>query len=205
MTTCQLSDILTMFMKDYIYETFHNQPIETVAGKKYCINSLTDHLPITRPELLRQIIQEMSEKIDSSEIDFLVGEEDRGGYLCALMSVAWNKPFTLTKWNPTELAGEVSIGFRNSYTHGSLYLNGIQSMKGKKVVIVEDIIDTGGTLVSMINLLRNNNVEVVGVVAVAEKDDYKGKERVLRETGIKPETLVTFRSNENISEVINRN
>ena len=192
-------------MNDYIKEAFENKPVASVSGKRYCINSLTDHLPITKPELLRQIIQEMSEKINTNDIDFLVGEEDRGGYLCALMAVAWNKPFTLTKWNPSELQGEVSIGFRNAYTHGNLYLNGIKEMKGKKVVIVEDIIDTGGTLISMINLLRSNGVEVAGVIAVAEKTDYQGKERVQKETGITPETLVSFETTDNVSRVITRN
>ena len=51
-------------MKDYITETFNNQPIVQVSGKKYCINSITDHLPITQPELLQQIINEMTEKTD---------------------------------------------------------------------------------------------------------------------------------------------
>ena len=192
-------------MNDYINEAFKGKPVASVSGKRYCINSLTDHLPITKPELLRQIIQEMSERVSTDDIDFLVGEEDRGGYLCALMSVAWNKPFTLTKWNPSELQGEVSIGFRNAYTHGNLYLNGIKDMKGKKVVIVEDIIDTGGTLISMINLLRSNGVEVSGVIAVAEKTDYKGKERVERETGIIPKTLVSFETTDNVSRVVTRN
>lgn len=191
-------------MNDYITETFNNQPIVQVSGKKYCINSITDHLPITQPELLQQIINEMTEKMNYESVDFLVGEEDRGGYICALMSVAWKKPFTLTKWNPSGFEGDVLIEFRNAYTHGNLYLNGIKEMKGKKVIIVEDIIDTGGTIIAMTNLLRAHSVEVVGIIAVAEKVDYKGLERIEQETGITPKVLVSFSSNEAKSSVINR-
>ena len=61
---------------DYIYETFDEKPIKLVSGKKYCINSLTDHAPITRPELLRQIAEEAFRTVNFDDIDFIVGEED---------------------------------------------------------------------------------------------------------------------------------
>lgn len=190
--------------KDYIQETFGGRPIVMLSDKRYCINTLTDHLPMTESELLEQISEEMSEAIDYSKADFLVGEEDRGGYICALMSLTWKKPFTLTKWNPSGLEGEVSVDFRNAYMNGKLYLNGIKECGGKKAIIVEDIIDTGGTIIAMIELLRKNDVEVVGVIAVAEKADYAGLERIEKETGIKPIVLVRFSSGEKYSTVIKR-
>lgn len=193
-----------MYMKDYIYETFHNSPVITISGKKYCINSLTDHVPITRPEFLEQVQQEFSNKVDFSQVDVLVGEEDRGGYLCALTAVSQKKPFTLTKWNPTNMEGETLVKFRNLYTHGNLYLNGVNEMQGKKVVIIEDIIDTGGTVIAMIQLLRKNNIEIVDVIAVAEKADYGGIENIKKETGITPKVLVSFISGDKQAQVINR-
>lgn len=190
--------------KDYIEETFNNQKIVIVSNKRYCINSLTDHTPITKSELLEQISQEMSEQVDFGKADVLIGEEDRGGYLCALMAYTQKKPFTLTKWNPTGLEGEISIGFRNAYTNGKLFLNGIKDFDSKKAIIVEDIIDTGGTVIAMIELLRNNGIEVIDVVAVAEKTDYGGAERIEKETGIKPKVLVQFSSGKERSKVIKR-
>lgn len=189
---------------DYIQETFNNQKIVIVSNKRYCINSLTDHTPITKSELLEQISQEMSKQVDFSKADVLIGEEDRGGYLCALMSYIQKKPFTLTKWNPTGLEGEISIGFRNAYTNGKLFLNGVKDFEGKKAIIVEDIIDTGGTVIAMIELLRNNGIEVIDVIAVAEKTDYGGIERIEKETGIKPKVLVQFSSGKEWSKVIKR-
>ncbi len=159
---------------------------------------------MTDSGLLEQITAEMSESADFQKADFLVGEEDRGGYICALMSFVSKKPFTLTKWNPSGLEGEVSVGFQNAYTSGSLYLNGIKKFDGKKAIIVEDIIDTGGTIIAMIELLRSNSVEVVDVIAVAEKADYGGVERIEKKTGIKPKVLISFSSGEKHSKVIKR-
>ena len=191
-------------MKDYIFDVFNNSPVILISDKKYCINSLTDHVSITQPDFLKQIQKEMSKKIDFTHVDVLVGEEDRGGYICALMSVHQGKPFTLTKWNPTNMKGETLIEFKNLYTHGNLYLNGISEMKNKKVVIIEDIIDTGGTVIAMVDLLRKNSVEVADIVAVAEKADYGGVSRIERETGIRPKVLVSFISEEKSTKVINR-
>lgn len=189
---------------DYIYTTFNDQPVTMVAGKRYCTTSITDHTPITEPALLRQIMDEMTAKVDFSKADCLVGEEDRGGYICALMSLQSGKPFTLTKWNPNELQGDVMINFKNAYTSGSLYLNGLKKLAGKKVIIVEDMIDTGGTIVAMVELLRKHDVEVIDIIAIADKLNYGGLSRVKNETGITPKVLVTFWCDETKSQVLKR-
>ena len=199
-----MSVFLRYMNKDYIHETFNNQKIVIVSNKRYCINSLTDHTPITKPELLNQITKEMASVANFSEADFLVGEEDRGGYVCALMAYTQNKPFTLTKWNPSGLEGEIAVTFKNAYTNGTLFLNGVKKFKGKKAIIVEDLIDTGGTVIAMIELLRSNGIEVVDIVAVAEKSDYGGLERIEKETGIRPKVLVQFSSGKIKSKVIKR-
>lgn len=190
--------------KDYIYESFDNQDIVMVSDKRYCVNPLLDHIPATESELLQQVCSEMSKTIDFSKADILIGEEDRGGYLCALMSYIEQKPFTLAKWNPVGLEGEVSIGFRNAYTHGKLFLNGTKEFKGKNAILVEDLIDTGGTIVAMIKLCQANDINIIDVIAVAEKTNYGGLQRIEDETGIKPKVLVQFFSDEKKSKVVKR-
>lgn len=191
-------------MKDHILEAFNNQPIKIVSNKKYCVNTITDHSPVTQPELLKQIIDEAKQIINYSEVDILIGEEDRGGYICSLLSIPLKKPFTLTKWNPSGFEGEIEIDFKNAYTNGRLYLNGITPVH-KKAIIIEDIIDTGGTIVAMINLLQKAGIEVIEVFAIADKVDYGGKERIYKETGIMPKTLVSFESGKSFSKVLSRN
>jgi adenine/guanine phosphoribosyltransferase-like PRPP-binding protein len=195
---------MIMNTTDYIFEAFNNQPIRVVSGKKYCVNTITDHAPATRPELLQQIIAEATQLIEYTDADLLVGEEDRGGYICSLLSIPWMKPFTLTVWNPSGFEGEIAVDFKNAYTDGTLYLNGIDAAH-KKVIIVEDIIDTGGTIIAMVQLLQKAGVEVIDIFAIAEKVDYGGKERIYQETGILAKTLVSFTSGDSVSTVVSRN
>ena len=190
--------------KDYIYEAFHDQEVVMVSDKRYCVNPLLDHIPATESELLNQVCDEISKTVDFRKADILIGEEDRGGYLCALMSYIEKKPFTLVKWNPVGLEGEVSIGFRNAYTNGTLFLNGIKEFKGKNAILVEDLIDTGGTISAMIKLCKDNDINIIDVVAVAEKTNYEGLKRIENETGIKPKVLVQFYSDEKKSKVLKR-
>lgn len=175
-----------------------------VSGKKYCVNTITDHSPVTHPELLTQIMSEATSLIDYRDADLLVGEEDRGGYICSLLSLPWMKPFTLTVWNPSGFDGEIAVDFKNAYTNGMLYLNGITNAH-KKAIIVEDIIDTGGTIIAMVQLLQQAGVGVCDIFAVADKVDYGGKERIYKETGILPKTLVSFVSGDSVSTVVSRN
>ncbi len=199
-----LSSVNLMAPMDHIRDAFHKRPVKLVAGRRYCVTPLTDHLPATQPELLEQIIAEASALVPYKEADCLVGEEDRGGFICSLLSIPWRKPFTLTKWNPRDLKGELQIDFRNAYTQGNLYLNGIAE-HFKKVIIIEDMIDTGGTVVALVKLLRSAGVEVKDIFAVAEKADYGGVERIKKETGMTPKILVSFKTGDDVSEVIWRN
>lgn len=186
-----------------IQQAFHGQPVQLIDGKRYCFNTLTDHTPITQPELLHQIVAGIKRQVDFTKADCIIGEEDRGGYLAAIMSYATGKPFTLTKWNPIGLSGEVGIDFRNTYTTGKLYLNGISQLHNKEAVIVEDIIDSGGTVIAMVKLLRKYGINVKEIVAVAEKTDYGGVDKIYQATGILPKTLVRFATNNNNSFLIN--
>jgi adenine/guanine phosphoribosyltransferase-like PRPP-binding protein len=74
------------------------------------------------------------------------------------------------------------------YTQGTLYLNGVE--RGDQVLIVDDLISTGGTLVALIRAVRQAGAHIRDVVCVAEKIEYGGGARVQAETGLAVKTLV---------------
>lgn len=187
---------------DHIFKAFDKQPVKIINGNKYCVNTLTDHSPATDPALLKEIqgnIRQVNKKVKA---DFIIGEEDRGGYIAAMAAVSLSIPFSLVKWNPSGLEGEIKIKFRNTYATGNLYLNGANDLKGKRVLIVEDLIDSGGTVISMVKLIRKSGAKVAGIVAVANKVDYKGVERIKNAIGIKPITMISFKCGDNKTSVI---
>ncbi|MDZ4172646.1 MAG: phosphoribosyltransferase family protein, partial [Methanobacteriaceae archaeon] len=71
-------------------------------------------------------------------------------------------------------------------SQGELYINGINS--GDSVLLIDDVVSTGGTMISILKALKEMNVEIKEVVAVIEKGG--GKKIVEKETGISLRSLI---------------
>ena len=176
-------------MKETI-KAFHNQPVKWVKDRKYIITPLLDHEPETEYKLMADVVKELSRLTDFSKADKVVGEEDRGGYIAALLAYANKKSLGMVKWFPIDLENRVSVKFRSAYAEGQMYLYGVR--KGDRVILVEDMIDSGGTIVAMIKLLRKVGVKIIDVIVIGEKEEFKGLARIRKETGIKVKYLLKF-------------
>ncbi len=60
--------------------------------------------------------------------------------------------------------------------------------KGDRIILVDDVVSTGGTMIAVLNALKQMGVEIVDVMAVIEKGN--GKDIVKRETGFTVKSLV---------------
>lgn len=174
----------------HVIDAFDERPLVFLKDRKYLINPLTDHYPTTSNELIDDVILELSKLTDFSKATKVLGEEERGGFLAPLLAHEHKLPFGMVKWNPNGLGGQFEIDFRMSYADGKLYLNGVEP--GDKVIIVEDMIDSGGTMVALINLLKKAGIELLDIVVIAEKEEFHGIERIKRETGVDVKHLVKF-------------
>jgi adenine/guanine phosphoribosyltransferase-like PRPP-binding protein len=173
-----------------VVDAFDNQPLVFVKDRKYLVNPLTDHEPTTTYELLDATVKALSKLTDFSKANKILGEEDRGGYIAALVAYYNRMSFGMTKWDPVGLEGEQSIDFRCAYAEGSMYIHGIQ--KGDKVILVEDMVDSGGTIIAMIKLLEKMGVELFDLIVIAEKEDFQGIKRIKEETGRDVKCLLKF-------------
>jgi phosphoribosylanthranilate isomerase/adenine/guanine phosphoribosyltransferase-like PRPP-binding protein len=185
---------------DILREAFHDRPLEEVNGKQFLINSLTEQVPATPARLLHVAAQRVCEAADLSPGLKLVGEEDKGGVLLAAVSLLSGLPFGIARWYPSGLEGQVKVGFDCEYISGELYLNGVEP--GDRVVIVDDLISTGGTLIGLIEAVRRAGAHVEQIICVAEKLDYAGVERVRNVTGLEVKTLVRVRVSGATSSVV---
>ncbi|WP_195176201.1 phosphoribosyltransferase family protein [Mesorhizobium sp. INR15] len=167
---------------------FDGCPLIPVNGRQFVLNPLTEQIPATSPELLRDAANWVAEVVDFSKATKIAGEEDKGAVLVAATALLVGLPFGLARWQSSGLQGQIKVPFECEYTSGDLYLNGVES--NDRVVIVDDVISTGGTMVSLIQAIRQCGAEIVDVVCVAEKSAYRGVERVQDETGIKIKTLL---------------
>ena len=169
-------------------ESFHDKPLVVVGKYQFLVNPLTEQVPATSPELLREAATRVLGVANLDGVSKIVGEEDRGAILVAAVSLQANLPLALARWNPSGVPGQIAVDFAMEYTQGTLYLNGVE--RGDQVLIVDDLISTGGTLVALIRAVRQAGAHIRDVVCVAEKIEYGGGARVQAETGLAVKTLV---------------
>jgi adenine/guanine phosphoribosyltransferase-like PRPP-binding protein len=171
-----------------VCENFHNRPLFEVDGHKFILNSLTEQVPATTSQLLQLTAEWISSEI-TQECDKLLTEEDKGGILLAAVSLQTGLPFGMVRWVPNQLANQISEIFSCEYIkEGTLYLSGIN--KNDRVIIIDDIISTGGTMIGIIKTLEKIGAKIVEVLVLAEKIEYNGIEKVKKATGVDVRSLI---------------
>ncbi len=166
---------------DILGQAFNNKALVPIKGRQFIINPLTEQIPATSAELLREAASRVLEMGAFDRASKIVGEEDKGGILVAATSLLSGLPFGLARWYPSGLQGQIEMPFDCEYTGGNLYLNGVE--QGDRVVIIDDVISTGGTMVALIKTIQKANAQILDIVCVAEKVEYGGVARVREETG----------------------
>ena len=186
--------------KTIVRAAFNKQPCIPMGEYRFLINPLTEQIPATSAELLRAAADWLVEAGDYSDATKIAGEEDKGAILVAAVALKTGLPFGMARWYPSGIDGQVSVDFNMEYNKGKLFLNGIEA--GDKVVIVDDMVSTGGTMVALIQAIQQAGAEILDIVCVGEKPAYNGVERILNETGFRVKTLVKIDVDGELSRVI---
>jgi len=179
---------ISMTNKKLVIQAFDNQPLVQFRDYKFLINPLTEQIPATSAELLQAATQWIVEAGNFNHATKIAGEEDKGAILVASTSLVTGLPFGMARWYPAGLEGQVSVEFEMEYASGRMFLNGVA--ENDKVIIVDDMISTGGTLLALIEAVRMAKAEIVDIVCVAEKIEYGGVQRIANQTGHQVKTLV---------------
>lgn len=170
-------------------KSLNEAPIVKKGDYYYVVHPITDGVPNIKPELLREIIGELQKLIaDCGKIDKIVTVEAMGIPLATPLSLDLNIPFTIIRKKSYGLQGEVSVEQVTGYAKSKLYINGLN--KGDKIVIVDDVLSTGGTLRAVIKALQTLGVIIKGVFIVIDKGNVA--EKIKNESNVNIHTLVNI-------------
>lgn len=129
-------------------------------------------------EGLQLAIDTMQELVKDLEYDAVVGAESRGFIFGTPIAYNQKKPFILIRKKGKLPRETVSIDYELEYGTATIEMHKDSIQKGQKVLIVDDLIATGGTTEAMIRLVEQLGGEVVGVVVLMELAGLKGRERI---------------------------
>ena len=141
-------------------------PVIRKGDYLYIVHPITDGIPSISPSLLEEVVGKMMGYMPK-EVDRIVTIEAMGIPLATALSLKTGIPFTIIRKREYNLPGEVSVEQVTGYSKSKLYINGLRS--GDKVVIVDDVLSTGGTLRAVLNALKSMEVDVKKVLIAIDK------------------------------------
>jgi len=135
----------------------------------YFIHPITDGVPIVDPALLREVCTAMLKVLDLNGVDTIVVVEAMGIPIGSVLSTMTDIPMTIMRKRPYNLPKEIAVHQATGYSKGELYLNGIN--KGDRVVIIDDVVSTGGTMRALLQALEIAGAEVADVCIAIQRGD----------------------------------
>lgn len=135
-------------------------------GYQYFIHPLTDGVPQIDPPLLREVTAALDELLPKN-IDKIVGIEAMGLPVAVAVAAQRQLPLVYIRKRPYGLPGEVVVDQRTGYGGGKLYINGIS--KSDTIVIVDDVLSTGGTMDAILGGIRKIGAKVAAAAVVVDK------------------------------------
>ncbi len=127
-------------------------------------------------EAFRYCIDKMAEQFENKDVDIIVGPEARGFLVGAPIAYKIGAGFVPVR-KPGKLPAEtISYEYELEYGTDSLEIHKDSIEPGTKVVIVDDLLATGGTILSTIKLIEQLGGEIVGVSFFIELEFLNGRD-----------------------------
>jgi adenine phosphoribosyltransferase len=142
-------------------------PIIWKGDYPYFIHPLTDGVPRLNPSVLTAVVELIETKVDWNSVDLILGIEAMGLPLTSPLSLRNNRPQVVVRKRSYGLEGELAIDQSTGYSKGSMYLNDVQ--EGERILIVDDVLSTGGTLDAIIKGVESLGAIIESVIVVVEK------------------------------------
>ena len=120
----------------------------------------------------------MQEKLKDVDFDVIVGPESRGFTFGVPIAYKLHKPFIPIRKKGKLPCETVSIRYELEYGTAEIEMHRDAIKPGQKVVIIDDLIATGGTNEAMVKLIEGLGGEVVKTVFLMELAGLKGRERL---------------------------
>ncbi|MDD1752179.1 MAG: adenine phosphoribosyltransferase [Methanotrichaceae archaeon] len=177
-------------MLDRLKKSLLDAPVFKRGDYNYFIHPITDGVPEIKPELIREVVSHIV-RIADLDVDKIVTVEAMGIPIGIALSMITDIPLVIIRKRKYGLPGEIEVSQLTGYSKSQLFLNGIR--KNDRVIVVDDVVSTGGTLLATLESLRFAEAIVKDVVVVIRRGD--GFER-LKTKGYYIKTMVEVEVNE---------
>ena len=137
----------------------------------------------------QQVVDRMVEAVDGTRIDVVVGMESRGFIFSAPMAYRLRAGFVPVRKLGKLPAETIEVEYALEYGTATLEIHRDAILPGQRVLIVDDLLATGGTVMGTIELVQRLGGEVAGLSFMVELSALHGRERL---GGFEIHALLTY-------------
>jgi adenine phosphoribosyltransferase len=127
---------------------------------------------------LRMAIDQMQEFLKGLEFDVIVGPESRGFIFGVPIAYNLNKAFVPIRKKGKLPCETISMDYDLEYGKGTIEVHKDAIKPGQKVVIIDDLIATGGTIEAITKLVKELGGEVIKIVFLMELKGLEGRKKL---------------------------
>jgi len=153
---------------DRLSESLLDAPIVEKDGYHYFVHPISDGVPMLEPELLREIVIKIIRKAELENVDKIVTPAAMGIHISTAVSLMTDIPLVVIRKRSYGLDGEVSLTQQTGYSESEMYINDV--FEGDRVLVLDDVLSTGGTLRAITEALDHIGADVSDVLAVIKKE-----------------------------------
>jgi adenine phosphoribosyltransferase len=140
-------------------------------------------------EIFRQAVDAFADQFDGQQFDVIVGVESRGFIFASALAYKTGAGLVLVR-KPGKLPYKTyQETYELEYGTDTLEIHQDAIKPGQKVLIVDDLLATGGTVKATADLLKNFDAEIVGIGFMIELAFLNGKEKL---QGYNVKSLITY-------------
>ncbi|WP_336037142.1 hypoxanthine/guanine phosphoribosyltransferase [Halobacterium yunchengense] len=169
---------------DRLERSLLDAPIIEKDGYHYFVHPISDGVPMLEPALLREIVIRIIRKAELEDVDKIVTPAAMGIHISTAVSLMTDIPLVVIRKREYGLPGEVPLHQETGYSENEMYINDVH--EGDRVLVLDDVLSTGGTLHSITTALDDIGADVADVVAVIKKTGPND----LEDSGIDVKTLI---------------
>ncbi|WP_428897801.1 adenine phosphoribosyltransferase [Parelusimicrobium proximum] len=168
-------------LKDYIVDV-PNFPLNGVVFKD--ITVLTENA-----EAFKQAVDEMASFYKGKGITKVAGIESRGFFFAPAVAYALGAGFAAIRKKGKLPRETVSESYTCEYSSNTIEVHKGVFSPSDKVVLIDDVLATGGTAKAACELIKKNGAELVGISFLLELTFLKGREKLL---GTEVKSLIQY-------------
>ncbi|MFC7155288.1 hypoxanthine/guanine phosphoribosyltransferase [Halomarina halobia] len=152
---------------DKLARSLREAPIIEKGDYHYFVHPISDGVPMLEPSLLREIVIKIIRKANLEEVDKIVTPAAMGIHISTAVSLMTDIPLVVIRKRQYGLEGEVSLAQVTGYSESEMYMNDVA--EGDRVLVLDDVLSTGGTLRGITQALEEVGADVADIVAVIKK------------------------------------